>query len=124
MKKIVFLLVIGLFSMNTFAQKEKWTALEDYHAIMSKTFHPAEEGNLKPVIENAASISKAATVLKMSQVPMDYQKPGVNDVLKKLEKESKGLAKMVKKGKSEAELKKAIYDLHDRFHEVMEVCNH
>jgi hypothetical protein len=124
MKKIVFLLVISLFSMNIFAQKEKWTALEDYHAIMSKTFHPAEEGNLKPVFENAASISKAATVLKMSQVPMDYQKPGVNDVLKKLEKESKSLAKMVRKGKSEAELKKAIYDLHDRFHEVMEVCNH
>lgn len=124
MKKLFFALVISLLSLNSFAQKAKWTQLEDYHAVMSKTFHPAEEGNLKPVLENAASLAKAATVLKMSEIPADYQKPGVKEVLKKLEKESKGLAKMVTKGKSEEELKKAIYALHDRFHEVMEVCNH
>ena len=31
---------------------------------------------------------------------------------------------MVKKKANEEELKKAIFALHDRFHEVMEKCNH
>lgn len=41
-----------------------------------------------------------------------------------LAEESKALAKMVRQKKSEAEVKKAIFALPDRFHEFMEKCHH
>lgn len=102
----------------------RWPELDDYHAVMAKTFHPAEEGNLKPLYANAEELATKASILKKSVVPAKYQKPGVKESVETLEKESVALAKMVKKKKSEDELKKAIFALHDRFHEVMEKCHH
>ncbi|MFD2520624.1 DJ-1/PfpI family protein [Emticicia soli] len=102
----------------------KWPELDDYHTTMSQTFHPAEEGNLKPLYANAFELALKATVLRKSVIPAKYQKPGVKESIEMLEKESVALAKMVKKKKTDEELKKAIYALHDRFHEVMEKCHH
>lgn len=102
----------------------RWPELDDYHAVMAQTFHPAEEGNLKPLYANAEQLATKASILKKSVVPVKYQKPGVKESVDALEKESTALAKMVKKKKSDAELKKAIFALHDRFHEVMEKCHH
>lgn len=105
-------------------KQESWPELDDYHTVMAKTFHPAEEGNLKPLYANAEELATKASILKKSVVPTKYQKPGVKESVEALEKESVALAKMVKKKKSEDELKKAIFALHDRFHEVMEKCHH
>lgn len=102
----------------------RWPELDEYHEVMSKTFHPAEAGDLKPVYAHAAELATKAEVLKKSAVPTKYQKDGVKESIELLEKESAALAKMVKKNKSEEELKKAIFALHDRFHEVMEKCHH
>ena len=102
----------------------RWPELDDYHAVMAQTFHPAEEGNLKPLYANAEQLAAKASILKKSVVPAKYQKPGVKESVEVLEKESVALAKMVKKKKSEDELKKAIFALHDRFHEIMEKCHH
>lgn len=102
----------------------RWPELDEYHEVMSKTFHPAEAGDLKPVYANAAELAAKASVLKKSVIPAKYQKEGVKESIELLEKESAALAKMVKKKKSEEELKKAIFALHDRFHEVMEKCHH
>lgn len=124
MKNLALTIIAALFTFSVAAQKPTWPELDAYHSVMSKTFHPAEEGNLKPIFENAATLAQKATLLKTSAIPAEYQKPGVKEAIAKLEKESKGLAKMVKKGKSETELKTAIYALHDRFHEVMEKCHH
>ena len=124
MKKIVFTLFVTILALSANAQKPKWSQLEDYHAVMAKTFHPAEEGNYKPILENAGELAKLSTILKKSEIPANYQKPGVKESIKALEKESKGLAKLVVKKATEEDLKKAIFALHDRFHEVMEKCNH
>ncbi|UTA69042.1 DJ-1/PfpI family protein [Emticicia sp. 21SJ11W-3] len=102
----------------------KWPELDDYHTTMSQTFHPAEEGNLRPLYANASELALKSTVLRKSVIPAKYQKTGVKESVEILEKESIALAKLVKKKKTEEELKKAIYDLHDRFHEVMEKCHH
>ena len=107
-----------------------WPELEDYHAVMAKTWmpwkknHPAEEGNFSPLLANATELATKATVLKSSVAPAKYQKPGVKESIEALEKESKAIAKLVKKKASQEDLKKAIFALHDRFHEVMEKCNH
>lgn len=109
---------------NKKVDEGRWPELDDYHTVMAKTFHPAEEGDLKPLYANAAELATKAEVLKKSVIPAKYQKAGVKESIELLEKESAALAKMVKKKKSEEELKKGIFALHDRFHEVMEKCHH
>lgn len=124
MKHFLFFLVFSVISLSVLAQKAAWKELDEYHAVMAATFHPAEEGNLQPVLTRAGELAEKAAVLKKSVIPTDYQKEGVKTSVDLLAKESKALKKMVKKKKSEAELKKAIFALHDRFHEVMEKCHH
>ena len=124
MKQFLFILVFSAFSFSVSAQKAAWKELDEYHAVMAATFHPAEEGNLQPVLTRAGELAEKATVLKKSTIPTDYQKEGVKASVDLLAKESTDLAKMVKDKKPEAELKKAIFALHDRFHEVMEKCHH
>ena len=111
-------------SRNKKVEGGRWPELDEYHEIMSKTFHPAEEGNFKPLLANAGELAAKASALKSSEAPLKYKKTGVKESVEALEKESKAIAKFVKKGPKEEEMKKAIFALHDRFHEVMEKCNH
>lgn len=100
----------------------QWPALDEFHNVMSKTFHPAEEGNLQPTITNAVLLAAKATLLRESTIPESLLKPGIKDLVIKLEKESANLAKLVKEKKPDDVLKKAITALHDRFHEIMGKC--
>lgn len=101
---------------------EQWKALDEYHKVMSSTFHPAEKGDLKPLFQNANDLATKATLLKNAPIPAGLQKNGLSKTIALLEKESKALALLVKAKKSDEELKKAITKLHDRFHEIMEQC--
>ena len=53
MKKFLPLLMIfaavAYFKPVQAQQKAKWKELEAFHEVMSKTFHPAEEGKLEPI---------------------------------------------------------------------------
>ena len=56
MKKLLVLAMAAIFTVGVHAQEASWKQMEDFHGVMSKTFHPAEEGNLKPLKENAATL--------------------------------------------------------------------
>jgi putative intracellular protease/amidase len=99
-----------------------WPALDEYHTIMSKTFHPAEEGNLEPLKMNAKLLAEKAKLLKQSVIPESLNKPGLKELVVKLEKESAALANMVSSGKTIAKQKDALVALHKRFHEIMGKC--
>lgn len=53
MKNIVsFLIVILALTTTSKVQaqeKAKWKEMEAFHEVMSKTFHPAEEGKMEPI---------------------------------------------------------------------------
>ncbi|OIN59071.1 hypothetical protein [Arsenicibacter rosenii] len=120
-------LITGLFmlvSLLSFGQKKAWKELDDYHSVMAQTFHPAEEGNLKPVMARSGELVAKAVALQKAAIPTDYQKEGVKQSIDLLAKESAALDKLVQQKKPEADIKKAITALHDRFHEVMEKCEH
>lgn len=120
-------LVTGLFmlvSLLSFGQKKAWKELDEYHSVMAKTFHPAEEGDLKPVMTRSGELVAKAVALQKAAIPADYRKEGVKQSIDLLAKESAALDKLVQQKKPEADIKKAITALHDRFHEVMEKCEH
>ncbi|NUQ23363.1 MAG: hypothetical protein HUU34_05375 [Saprospiraceae bacterium] len=124
MKNLLILLLLVGSSQIVMAQQEGWKELEDFHGVMSQTFHPAEDGNFKPIMERSGEMAQKAAVLKKSKIPTAYNKEGVKKSVALLAKESKALDKMVQRKKTEAEIKTALFALHDRFHEVMEKCAH
>jgi hypothetical protein len=69
-------------------------------------------------------LAEKASVLAKSTVPDAYKKKNLQTTLQQLETESAALHKMVIDKKTNEEIKKAIFALHDRFHEIMEKCHH
>lgn len=101
---------------------DKWAELESFHEVMSQTFHPAEEGNLKPIRSRAGEMAERAQKWLDSKAPLIYDVPAINAILVKLNAESKALAELVSNNGSDEEVKKSITALHDRFHEIIGAC--
>ncbi len=79
------LLILALFTIQpTFAQKSEWKELKTFHGVMSKSFHPSEEGNLQPVKDNAADLVAKAKVWQASAIPADYNQTETKKVLAEL----------------------------------------
>jgi hypothetical protein len=96
--------------------------LDAFHEVMSKTFHPSEEGKLEPIRSRSAEMLEKAIAWKNSTAPEGYDKTAVMENLKKLVKGAKEINKMVKKNASDKELKEELSELHDVFHEIVEKC--
>jgi hypothetical protein len=122
MKTIALVVLAGLFSTLSFAQKTEWKQMSDFHKIISKTFHSAEEGNLKPTKDSAQVLVAKAKVWQKFNVPAGYNAKVTEPILKRLVADCEALEKAVKAGKPDAELKKLISKVHDTFHEIMEKC--
>ncbi len=121
--KKLSLMLIALFSFQfAFADKGEWAELKTFHSVMSKTFHPAEEGNLQPVKDNSADLLAKAKAWQLSAVPADYNKEETAKVLSNLVMKCEELNAAVAAGKTDAELKTLITQAHDIFHQIMEKC--
>lgn len=100
-----------------------WDAqIEAFHTLMSGTFHPAEEGNYAPLKEKAAAMAASAATWSAMQVPATHAGKGLEDKLTLLAEESAALSDEVAAGATDEELKDDIFALHDRFHEIVGLC--
>ncbi|MCB9320264.1 MAG: hypothetical protein H6570_13355 [Lewinellaceae bacterium] len=117
--------LIGLMMMPNQMQGqsifEQWPALDEFHGVMSQTFHPAEEGNLEPIKTRSSEMITKAKALAKSTVPAAFASPAITMATKKLVKGSKSLDKLVKKGNDEA-ITASLVGLHDVFHEIVGLC--
>lgn len=126
MKKIFAFLMIfttlAVFNPLQAQKKAQWNEMEAFHEVMSKTFHPAEEGKLEPIRSRSAEMLEKAIAWKNSTAPEGYDKTAVEKTLKELVKGAKELNKMVKKNATDKELTEELTELHDVFHEIMDKC--
>jgi uncharacterized coiled-coil DUF342 family protein len=122
MKMILMVMAIALTNYYPYAHLGEWKEMQDFHELMSKSFHPAEENNLKPLKENAAALEAAAVKWQTSAVPKGYNAVVTKPILDKLVKELKALHVAVKQKKPDASLKEMITSAHNTFHEIMEKC--
>src|SRR5262245_54422060 len=119
MKKIASFLIVS-FVFIAFAhgqEKQKWKEMEDFHAVMSQTFHPAEEGKLDPIKSRSQEMVDKAVAWQNSTAPEGYDKKKVDASLKKLVTGTKELNKLVKAKSADKVLKEKLSGLHDIFHE-------
>jgi hypothetical protein len=106
------------------AEDEEWKELEDFHHVMAETFHPLEEGDLKPIRARAEELAKKASAWAKSTPPKRFAGVNVKEKLAKLDADSHALAKLVAANGGDEDIKKALTALHDEFHEIAERCHH
>ena len=94
--------------------------MNEFHTVMSETFHPAEEGKLGPIKSRSQEMVDKAIAWQKSTVPKDLDKKAVKKSLKKLVNEAKELNKLVKENAADNILTEKLSGLHDIFHEIME----
>lgn len=123
MKKLLFVLPFLFLANLSFAQQD-WAELDAFHKVMAQTFHPAEDGNMQPILTRSAELALGAKALMKSKAPADLQSKKLKSSMKSLVKQTASLNKMVKKGKPEADIKTALFAVHDTFHTIMGECRH
>ncbi|MEI8280025.1 MAG: hypothetical protein WCG87_09695 [Bacteroidota bacterium] len=128
MKQVFFLFVFTMCSVlgaqQVFAQSklESWKELKAFHIVMSQTFHPCEEGDLKPIRMRSGEMMMKAKALASSTIPEDFNNQTIKDAVKKLAADSEKLHQLIQKKGTDDEVKKSIADLHDTFHLIVERC--
>jgi hypothetical protein len=118
----IFFLVAGISTVNA-QKKAKWNEMEEFHKVMSQTFHPAEEGQLEPIKTRSGEMVEKAIAWKKSETPEGYDKKALKKPLKELVKGAKKLDQLVKANAADAEITAKITSLHDVFHEIMDKRN-
>lgn len=104
------------------ADSDKWAELSIFHDVMSQTFHPMEEGELKPIRSRAGEMAQKARRWADSKPPKVYDKPEIKANLAKLADESKALAALVGAKASDTQIKESLTALHDHFHAIIGLC--
>jgi hypothetical protein len=122
MKPFLFLFIMTTASLISFSQTTAWKEMQDFHAVMSKTFHPAEENNLQPTKDSAAVLLTKAKAWQNSAVPKGYNATVAAPILKQLVAECDAINKAVADKKTDTELKQLITKAHETFHELTEKC--
>lgn len=101
---------------------DRWNELSEFHDVMSATFHPMEEGDLKPIRTRAAEMAAKAKQWADSTPPKIYARAEIKKNVAKLAQESKALAGLVASNAGDAQLKESLNALHDRYHEIAGQC--
>ena len=105
-------------------EKDSWTALKDFHLVMAQTFHPAEEGNYKPIRERSAEMLAKATLLKSAAIPASFNNQEVKNAIAQLVSGAADLDKSIRKKGKDAVVMKKLTALHDTFHVIQGLCEH
>ncbi len=105
-------------------ERETWTGLQDYHVVMSQTFHPAEEGDLKPIKARSGEMVEKALALRNGSIPASFNTPEIKKAIDDLVTGSEEVDKLVQKKASDKAITDRLTKLHDTFHIIQGLCRH
>lgn len=123
MKKIITIVAAIFICGNLLAQKANWQEMHNFHKVMGKTFHSAEENNLQPLKDSANALVLKAKAWQQSTTPTGYNEAVTKPILKQLVAKCSQVQKAVAAKKDDKTLVKLITEAHDIFHEIMEKCS-
>lgn len=122
-KKAYSLIALLILVCSAQAQSVKWAEMESFHTVMSKSFHPTEEGNFTPLKENANLLEEKAKSWKLAKIPEGINAKKTKPMLAKLLKECTGIRASVTLNKPDSTLLRQITAAHETFHALVESCN-
>lgn len=123
MKKIFFAVFALAFQFAIAQTKTEWKEKDQFHTVMSQTFHPMEEGNYKAIRERSGEMLTKALAWQKSTIPADFK--NVKDIKKNLAKlveEAGELDKKIKANCTDADIKQKLTEMHDIFHKIVGLC--
>ena len=101
-----------------------WKELDTFHEVMAATWHPVTKSNDLSVIRaKAGALSAAAATWARSAVPSACDTKANRDAIAAVAAQSKAVAALVEGKAGDAELKKALHDVHERFEVVEHGCH-
>ena len=119
----ILLFVLAVNSVSAQSTFDKWPGIKEFHAVMSQTFHPAEEGNLEPIKSRAEELANKASALTTTNIPAEFRTKAILASIDKLQTNSKYLQTMVSTKAADANIMKSLSELHDIFHEIVGLCS-
>ncbi len=127
MKTIKTLALIAVFlvagKINAQSVTEKWPAIKAFHEVMSRTFHPSENGDLKPLRAESQLLFDRAMDLTKSEVPKEFQTKAIMESVQRLQEKTREVNKLVVGKGPDDSLTRAIGEAHDIFHEIVGMCS-
>jgi superoxide dismutase len=105
-------------------EMDTWTELNAFHEVMGGTFHPSEEGNLKPIRERSGELLAKAKAVQNGKIPDSFDTPEVKQAISELVKGAAALNKMVINKADDKTITKKLGELHDTFHTIKGLCRH
>lgn len=126
MKRQLLISAMLLISFTGFAQSklDKWPELKTFHGVMSQTFHPSEEGDLKPIKERIGEMVEKAQALAASKIPAEFNNDVVVGAVRRLVSGSMDLKTSIDNKESDEIITDKLSQLHNVFHEIVEKCMH
>jgi hypothetical protein len=123
--KTTLLLLLMFVGATCFAQPklESWKELKDFHEVMSATYHPSQENNLKPIKARATEMKDKALALSNANVPAEFNTDQIKASVKKLQGQCVTLEKMVNSKVPDKDITKHLAMAHDSFHEIVGLCS-
>jgi hypothetical protein len=121
--KSIFAIAV-FFAINTVSAQaitDKWKQMKDYHELLSKTFHPAEEGNLNPIKVSSEDLVARAELLDVTTMPQELRAPKLDENIALLKMQTKKVSELITNKAPNAEIMRAFENLHDIFHRIIKM---
>jgi hypothetical protein len=93
-----------------------------YNELLSKTFHPAEEGNLNPIKVSSEDLVARAELLDIETIPQDLRTAKLDENIRILKKQTKVVNLLIASKAPNAEIMRAFQNLYDIFHTIVQMC--
>ncbi len=120
------LAVIAFFAFSSiFAQSatDKWPQLNNFKELLTKTFQPAEQGNLNPVKTSAEQLVIEADNIINQALLKNLKNPRFNEASALLKRKTKVLFELISKKAPDAEIMRTFQDVHDVFQNLSIYCD-
>ena len=121
-KLAIALLFFVAVPMSAQTALDKWPAMKTFHEVMSRSFHPVEEGNFEPLKNFSQTLVDKAMELSTKEVPREIKTEALMKTVARLQAKTQEVNKLVQTNASNDQLKKAITEAHDIFHEIVGMC--
>jgi superoxide dismutase len=99
-------------------EKDAWTELNEFHEVLGATFHPSEEGNLKPIRDRSAELLKRAKDLQNGKIPASFNTPEIKKLMVDLVSECGAINQLVYINANDKILKIRLATIHEIFHNI------
>lgn len=128
MKFVKFIIAaVAFLAVQTISAQSvtsKWTQLHEYHELLSKTFHPAENGNFTAIKNSHDYLVQKAEALDVATMPTDLKTPVVVENVAVLKKLTKKLSELITNKAPDVEILRTFQNVHDVFHKIEKECEH